>query len=298
MDKDSVNLISTSYGKTGVKLLYVQRNPDNIIEFEVSTLLQLNDTKDYQHGNNSLVVPTDTQKNLVYITAQRYGVSSPEEFAMKLAGHFLSAYPQIVSARVTVETVHGWKRIDRSGQQHSHAFISSPECTRMGQVFQRRGGPPQVSAGLKGLRVLKTTNSAFKDFHNCDATTLTNTDDRIFSTVVEAQWSYSSLQGLHFCNAWDAVLDCILETFAGPAGEGVFSPSVQLTVYDTEKLALSKVKQISEISMSLPNVHYFDVDMARFTQLSLRNTKNVYLPTDKPSGIIKATLARSQTSKL
>ena len=43
----------------------------------------------------------------------------------------------------------------------------------------------------------------------------------------------------------ETVVDCILEKFAGPAGEGLFSPSVRLTLYDTEKLVLGKIKQVS-----------------------------------------------------
>ena len=43
----------------------------------------------------------------------------------------------------------------------------------------------------------------------------------------------------------ETVVDCILEKFAGPAGEGLFSPSVQLTLYDTEKLVLGKINQVS-----------------------------------------------------
>ena len=44
----------------------------------------------------------------------------------------------------------------------------------------------------------------------------------------------------------DTVVDCIVDKFAGPAGEGLFSPSVQLTLYDTEKLVLGKIKQVSQ----------------------------------------------------
>ena len=38
--------------------------------------MELNDRKDYVRGDNSLVIPTDTQKNTVYVAAQKYGVSS------------------------------------------------------------------------------------------------------------------------------------------------------------------------------------------------------------------------------
>ena len=47
----------------------------------------------------------------------------------------------------------------------------------------------------------------------------------------------------------ETVVDCILEKFAGPAGEGLFSPSVQLTLYDTEKLVLGKIKQVNQMNI-------------------------------------------------
>ncbi|KAF6033910.1 Uro [Bugula neritina] len=186
----------------------------------------------------------------------------------------------------------------KEGSQHRHAFISSPKCTRYAEVFQKRNRDPEVAAGLSGLRVLKTTQSSFVDFHRCPNTTLPDAEDRILSTVISAEWKYSDLTGVDYCATWELVQDAILDTFAGPPVTGIASPSVQLTLYDSERLVLGKVKQISEMKMSLPNVHYFEFDMGRFHNPALQNTKNVFLPTDKPSGIIQATLRRNQLSKL
>ena len=44
-------------------------------------------------------------------------------------------------------------------------------------------------------------------------------------------------------------MDCILEKFAGPPDTGIFSPSVQLTIYDTEKLALTRVLEVSVLGL-------------------------------------------------
>ena len=38
--------------------------------------------------------------------------------------------------------------------------------------------------------------------------------------------------------------ETILEEFAGPADTGIFSPSVQKTLYDTQKSALAKIPQV------------------------------------------------------
>jgi hypothetical protein len=40
------------------------------------------------------------------------------------------------------------------------------------------------------------------------------------------------------------VKDCILDQFAGPPDTGVFSPSVQNTLYLAERMILDKVEQV------------------------------------------------------
>jgi hypothetical protein len=41
------------------------------------------------------------------------------------------------------------------------------------------------------------------------------------------------------------VQECILEQFAGPPDTGIFSPSVQNTLYCAERMILDKVEQVS-----------------------------------------------------
>jgi len=41
------------------------------------------------------------------------------------------------------------------------------------------------------------------------------------------------------------VQECILEQFAGPPDTGIFSPSVQNTLYRAERMVLDKVEQVS-----------------------------------------------------
>lgn len=41
------------------------------------------------------------------------------------------------------------------------------------------------------------------------------------------------------------VKECILDKFAGPPEEGIFSPSVQNTLYLAEKMILDKVHQVN-----------------------------------------------------
>lgn len=51
--------------------------------------------------------------------------------------------------------------------------------------------------------------------------------------------------------------------------------------------------------MRMPNKHYLNLDLSKFPKLVEGENKEVYLPVDKPSGIIYAQLNRKDiTSKL
>jgi urate oxidase len=60
-----------------VKLLHVRREGTfhSIREYEVNTHLKLQSKKDFIAGDNKDIIATDTQKNIVYVLAKKYGVS-------------------------------------------------------------------------------------------------------------------------------------------------------------------------------------------------------------------------------
>lgn len=101
-------------------------------------------------------------------------------------------------------------------------------------VVEGKYGQPKVTAGLKDLRLLKTTQSAFVNFVKDDYRTLPDQHDRIFSTIVEAEWTYRTLNGLDFTKAFKEVELALVDNFAGPSSYGKFSSSVQKTLYDAQ----------------------------------------------------------------
>ncbi|XP_022820982.1 uricase [Spodoptera litura] len=288
------------YGKSAVKLLHVQRDADyhSIREYEVFTELKLHSETAYVVGDNKDVVATDSQKNTVYLLAKKHGVKTPEEFGAVVVSHFLYMYKQVVEARCKV-VEYPWERLHAEAP-HNHAFVFSPTATRWCQVSQARHEAVTVKSGLSGLRVLKTTQSAFVDFVQDEYTTLTDAAERIFSTVVEAEWIYDNMRTADFDNAWLTVKDAILDKFAGPADIGVYSPSVQHTLYQAEKTVLEKVPEINWIKMTMPNKHYLNIDMSKFPANVTKGdpNHNIYQPIDKPAGLIYAQLRRKPKSHL
>lgn len=62
---------------------------------------------------------------------------------------------------------------------------------------------------------------------------------------MEAEWTYDSMRTANFDNAWLTVKDAILDKFAGPPDTGIYSPSVQHTLYQAEKIVLEKVPEVT-----------------------------------------------------
>lgn len=135
------DFLDTGYGKNHVKLLRVRRDgPTHYVkEFKVDTKLTLNSKKDYLFGDNSDIVATDSQKNIVYILAKVHGLNSPEEFGLLLCSHFLSKYPHVSKVRISIEE-HPWQRMETDGVPHNHAFITTSTAVRFSTVTCKRGG--------------------------------------------------------------------------------------------------------------------------------------------------------------
>jgi urate oxidase len=83
-DREGYELGQYGYGKNYVKLLHVYREGSfhTIREYEVDTRLKLQSKKDFIAGDNKDIIATDTQKNIVYVLAKKYGVSPSRRFTL------------------------------------------------------------------------------------------------------------------------------------------------------------------------------------------------------------------------
>lgn len=70
----------SGYGKNDVRLMRIRKDGDkySVTELMVNVELQLSSTKDYERGDNSDVVATDSQKNTVLVLARQSSVSLRE----------------------------------------------------------------------------------------------------------------------------------------------------------------------------------------------------------------------------
>jgi len=291
-----MSIVDRYYGKAKVRLMHVARSGMYHVarELKVNAFIVLNSDIDYTQGDNRDVVPTDTVKNTIYALAKKHGIKTIEEFALLLAEHFLSFYGHVLKTSIEIEEVP-WSRILIGGQEHSHAFVSGKETgTRFCKVTQAKGGVAQLIGGLKELRVLKTTQSGFVNFHRDQYTTLNDVSDRIFSTVVYSTYEFNTTKGVNFDAVAKTVKDAIIYEFAGPVSTGLFSPSVQKTMFDAAKNIIAKEPSVSLVEMQMPNIHYWTYDLSK---LGFKENKEVFFPTDDPNGYITIKVGR-QASKL
>jgi len=277
----AIRLGENNYGKQRVRILQVARHADrhDIKELTLGVRLKGNYETAHTAGDNKKILPTDTMKNTVYALAKQHGIETPEGFCLRLAEHFLASNPQVSRARVeAVETL--WVRLPHGGKAHPHTFTRSSGEKRTASVSGTRG-ERTVHAGIDGLVVLKTTDSAFEGFLRDQYTTLKEDRDRILATVIHAKWLYRS-DTADFESTWHGVRQALLEAFAEHD-----SKSLQQTLYAIGEAALRKFAAIREIHLSLPNKHYNLVDLSPF---KMDNPKEIFLPTDEPHGLIEATI--------
>lgn len=64
------------------------------------------------------------------------------------------------------------------------------------------------------------------------------------STNVGCAWEYLTIDGIDFDQTWSTIKEIILKNFAGDPIEGISSPSVQNTIYLSQKNILDAVPQV------------------------------------------------------
>jgi len=268
------------YGKAETHVVRVTRSglQDEIKDLTVSVALAGDFAATHLTGDNSNVVPTDTQKNTVFAFA-RDGIDEIEDFGLRLARHFTGEFDAVERARVAIEE-HPWDRID------GHAFVRAGSEKRLTTVTCTKQSA-WVVGGLTDLVVLKSAGSEFWGYPRDRYTTLPETKDRILATAVTARWRYSSAEhdwGRSFTEA----RRLLLETFAKQR-----SLSLQQTLYAMGEAVLTARPEIVEIRMSMPNKHHFVVDLSPF---GLNNENEVFYAADRPYGLIEGALVREHAS--
>ena len=277
-------ITNTSYGKTGIPIMKVVRKElaHEVWEFVVDVTAESPELESaYTEADNSPIVATDTMKNLVNYLSFAYDFSSLEDLALHIGRSLQERYAHLPRWTVHIERA-SWEHVAPGGSEHPISFArTGPEVGFTTAVVDR--DESSLRSGIRDLLVLKTTDSAFSGFVRDEFTTLPETRDRMLATSITAEWRVSP-SGLEHPRINAAVRETILRVFSELKSE-----SVQHLAYETATTVLESIGEVEEISLRLPNKHYFLVDLSPF---GAENRDTLYLPTTAPHGDIYLKLSR------
>lgn len=278
----TIALGDNQYGKAETRLVTVRRTDreHHITDLNVTTTLAGDLEAVHVTGDNSGILPTDSQKNTVFAFA-REGVREIEDFGQRLARHFVANSAAIRRARVHIEQ-YGWQRVSVDSADLPHSFVRSSGTRTATVTFD--GVRTAVVSGVTDLVALNSAGSEFWGYQKDRYTTLPETKDRILATAVDASWRHSTVDSVDWGRSYAETLRHLLEAFAT-----THSRSLQQTLYTMGERVLRHRVEVAEVRLSLPNRHHILVDLTPF---GLDNPNEVFAVPDRPYGLIEGTVLR------
>ena len=279
----NIKLGKNAYGKNAVNLSKIIRHGGYNEFRQVSVNVSLEGDFETAHtlGDNTQILPTDTQKNTVYALAKDFFTGSVEDFGRQLSQHFFSNNQQVSGVIIRI-TEHLYARIPYGGTDHPYAFIGSGSETHTTEIVQNASGV-QVASGINHLLIVKTADSGFENYIRDQYTTLKDTNDRIMATQCEVSWTYYPLE-LDYTWLYNSIRAELLRVFAEHQ-----SLSLQQTMYAMGEAILEKNEAVKEISFKMPNKHHILFNLEQF---GMENKNEIFIATDEPYGYITATIVR------
>jgi urate oxidase len=279
------------YGKAENRVVRIYRDTPRheIHDINVSTCLRGDFHAAHLSGDQSDVLPTDSQKQTAYAYAKEKGLVSIEDYGLALARHFVGDVGPVTGARIEIDE-YAWERAVVDGAEHDHTWLRKGQEVRTAAITvtaDEDHAGESVVGGLKDLVILKSTGSEFAGFLTDPYTVLEPTHDRVMATSLVAQWRFvPTADGWSI--DWDATYSSgkahLVKQFAV-----VQSLALQQTLFHMGKAVLTDHPEIAEIRLSAPNKHHFVYDLSPF---GLENPGEVFHADDRPYGLIQATVTR------
>jgi len=283
----SYTLQNHQYGKAETRLVRIYRDAPRheIRDVNVTTALRGSFEDAYLTGDQSKVLPTDSQKNtVVQYTAKNFEIAA-EDFGLTLARHFVDDVEPVSGARIEIEEF-GWRRAVVDGEEHDHTWLrTGPEVRTAAITVEGEGEARRehVIGGVKDLVLLKSTGSEFAGFLKDEYTTLPETHDRVMATSVVGKWRFATVE-VDWEDAYTRITAALVKEFAT-----LQSLALQQTLWHMGTAVLDRHPEIVEIRLTAPNKHHFDYDIARF---GVEQKGEVFHADDRPYGLIEAVISR------
>ena len=217
----------------------------------------------YTEGDNRAVVATDTMKNVILRHALEHDGSALEGFLDALGHRFLGTYPEMEGLRLSARELPFERvAIGGSGERSDRVFslgggdraIAGLELSRAedGSV-----GLVDARSGQVGLRLLKTTGSAFTRFARDDATTLPERADRPLFIHLDVHWRYADPADALAADPARYVAAAQVRDVVATVFHELVSESIQHLVHEMGQRLLERFPVLDEVAFRAEN-HTYD----------------------------------------
>ncbi len=152
----------------------------------------------YTHGDNSRVVPTATITNFALKKALSFSGATIEQFLRYLGNEYLTQYADMEALRLTASELpfHPIPLTNDAGQTSTPSdrlLAPTFDVHSVSELLINRAGAQTLESGLRGIKLIKLTGSAFDGFPRDEFTTLPERVDRPLYIFMEMGWHYTDL---------------------------------------------------------------------------------------------------------
>jgi urate oxidase / 2-oxo-4-hydroxy-4-carboxy-5-ureidoimidazoline decarboxylase len=275
---DAQYTFEVSYGKYGVPVYRVFATPlrdvapipessftgrdNNLLACEVDVEVFGDEfLPAYTHGDNTMLVATDSMKNFIIRESLAYSGATLEGLLHFLGVGFATTYPQMHTLTLTGREIPFTPVVvpdDEGGHRPGGNVFSHGRGDRAfaSVSVDRRGDAVVVTGhdcGITSMELMKLTGSAFTSFVRDDYTTLPERGDRPLYVSMDVIWRYTDPQDLlelsrnRYVPA-EQMRDLIAATF-----DDFVSESIQHLLHEMGQRALQRFPQIAALRFDALN---------------------------------------------
>ena len=215
----------------------------------------------YTHGDNSMVVATDSMKNFIIRESLAYPGATLEGLLYFLGTGFSKTYPQLHTLTVTGREIPFAGVVVPDGRGGFHAggnlFRHEPGARAFASVsLDSAGEHVDVTAhacGIAGIELMKLTGSAFTHFVRDDYTTLPERGDRPLYVRMDMGWRYTDAEDMLDLSRRRYVPPEQMRDLTAATFDDFVSESIQHLLHEMGRRALDRFPQLVEISFDAFN---------------------------------------------
>ncbi|WP_349730198.1 factor-independent urate hydroxylase [Peribacillus frigoritolerans] len=214
----------------------------------------------FTEGDNSLVIATDSMKNIIHRQAANYQGNTAEGFLKFLCEVFLDKYSHIDAVELTANEVPFDHVLIPKGEGHENSDVvfrcsRNERATTTIEVKRTPTGSKIVkhSSGIVDVQLIKVKGSSFYGFIQDEYTTLPEAQDRPLFIYLDFDWEYSRWEDATGANPEKYVAAEQISDIANTVFHELNNRSIQQLIYHIGIRILERFPQLANVQFKTNN---------------------------------------------